>query len=70
MEREKAEAYVKEGGQGTVNVRVLATRTERYLPKIKEDVKLLERVLNTYKHKKIKVGEMKGSWRIEKEYSC
>jgi hypothetical protein len=45
---------VKQDGHRTVNVRVLTIRAQRYLPRIKEDVELLEQVLETYERHKTK----------------
>jgi hypothetical protein len=54
LERKQAKAYVKQDGHRTVNVRVLTIRAQRYLPRIKEDVELLQQVLDTYEREKAK----------------
>ena len=52
LERKQARAYVKQDGQRTVNVRVLTIRAQRDLPKIKEEVELLQQLLETYERNK------------------
>jgi hypothetical protein len=54
LERHQAKAYIKQDGERTVNVRVLTIRARRYLPKIKEDIELLQQVLETYERDKAK----------------
>jgi hypothetical protein len=54
LERRQAKAYVKQDGHRTVNVRVLTIRAQRYLPRIKEDVELLQQVLDTHERNKAK----------------
>jgi hypothetical protein len=54
LERKQAKAYVKQDGQRTVNVRVLTIRAQRYLPKLKEDLELLQQVLDTHERNKTK----------------
>jgi hypothetical protein len=48
LERRRVKAYLKADGEKSSVVRALASRARRYLPVIKEDVELLERLLETY----------------------
>ncbi len=54
LERKQARLYVKQDGHRTVNIRVLTIRGQRYLPKLKEDLDLLQQVLDTYERNKTK----------------
>jgi hypothetical protein len=54
LERKQAKLYVKQDGHRTVNIRVLTIRGQRYLPKLKEDLELLQQVLDTHERNKTK----------------
>jgi len=51
-ERKQAKAYLKQNGEKTLNIQVLASRTRSYLPQIKADLELLEKLLETYERTK------------------
>ena len=48
LERKQARAYIKQDGERTLNVQVLVSRVRNYLPQIKADLELLEKLLETY----------------------
>ena len=48
LERKQARAYVKQDGEKTLNIQVLVSRVRNYLPQIKADLELLEKLLETY----------------------
>jgi len=48
LERRQVKAYLKANGERTHNVHVLISRSKVYLPQIKSDLELLERLLATY----------------------
>jgi hypothetical protein len=60
LERKQAKAYVKQDGLRNVNVRVLTVRAQRYLPRIEEDVELLQQVLDTYRRSKANSETRRG----------
>ena len=48
LERRQAKAYLKQDGDKTLNIRVMVQRGRTYLPQIRQDLGLLERLLATY----------------------
>lgn len=48
LERKQARAYIKQDGEKTLNVQVLTSRARAYLPRIKQDIELLEKLLEIY----------------------
>jgi len=52
LERKQARAYIKQDGERTLNVQVLVSRVRNYLPQIKADLELLEKLLETYERTK------------------
>jgi hypothetical protein len=52
LERRQAKAYLKANGEKTHNIHVLISRTRDYLPQIKSDLELLERLLAAYQRDK------------------
>ena len=52
LERKQARAYVKQDGEKTLNIQVLVSRVRNYLPQIKRDLELLEKLLETYERTK------------------
>jgi len=52
LERKQAKLYVKQDGHRTVNIRVLTIRGQRYLPQLREDLELLQQVLEAYARNK------------------
>ena len=52
LERKQARAYVKQDGEKTLNIQVLVSRVRNYLPQIKADLELLEKLLETYERTK------------------
>jgi hypothetical protein len=51
LERKQAKAYLKQDGEKTLNIRVLAIRAKKFLPQIDEDTKLLKQLIQTYERK-------------------
>jgi len=52
LERKQAKTYLKQNGEKTLNIQVLVSRTRSYLPQIKQDLELLEKLLETYERTK------------------
>ena len=52
LERRQAKAYLKQDGDKTLNIRVLVQRGRTHLPQIKQDLELLQRLLETYERTK------------------
>jgi hypothetical protein len=52
LERRQAKAYIKQDGERTLNVRVLAIRARKHLAIIEADVALLKELLETYERGK------------------
>jgi len=52
LERKRIEAYIKADGEKDVNIRQLALWCRRFLPQIKKDIELLERLMKTYEKAK------------------
>lgn len=52
LERHQAKTYLKQDGERTLNIRVLTIRARRYLPQIRADIELLEKVLESYEREK------------------
>jgi len=50
LEEKQVRAYLKRDGEKNLNMRVLASRAKRYLPQIRSDLDLLEKLLATYTH--------------------
>jgi hypothetical protein len=48
LEERQIKAFLKQDGEKTLNMRVLASRAKKNLPRIREDLKLLEKLLETY----------------------
>jgi len=48
VERRKIQAYLKHDGEKDMHMRVIATRVRQFMPQIKEDIQLLERLLTAY----------------------
>lgn len=52
VEKRRIQKYFKADGEKDVNIRQLVMRSRRHLPKIRADLELLEKLLETYgKHK-------------------
>jgi hypothetical protein len=47
-ERKRIQAYLDRDGERITPVRQLVHRAKRYLPRIKEDIDLLDRLISTY----------------------
>ena len=47
-ERRRIQAYLDADGEKISPIRQLVTRARRYLPNIKDDIALLEKLLSTY----------------------
>jgi hypothetical protein len=54
LERKQAKTYLKQDGERTLNIKILTVRARKYLPQIREDLELLEKVLATYERDKTK----------------
>ena len=54
LEERQIRSYLKRDGEKNLNVRVLVSRSKKYLPKIKEDLELLEMLLEAYEQQKTK----------------
>jgi len=52
LERKQARAYLKQDGEKTLNIRVLAIRAKKFLPQIEEDTSLLKQLVQTYEREK------------------
>ena len=52
LERKQARAYLKQDGEKTLNIRVLAIRAKKFLPQIEEDTQLLKRLVQSYEREK------------------
>ena len=52
LERKQARAYLKQDGEKTLNIRVLAIRAKKFLPQIEEDTRLLKQLVQTYEREK------------------
>lgn len=48
LERRQAKTYLKQDGEKTLNIRVLAVRARKFLPQIEEDTRLLKQLVHTY----------------------
>jgi hypothetical protein len=55
LERRRINAYLRQDGEKEAPIRKIANRARNHLPKIKEDLELLERLLATYEREKAKV---------------
>jgi hypothetical protein len=47
-ERRQIEAYLRQDGNKNINIRQLAFRARKYLPQIRGDMTLLEKLLSRY----------------------
>jgi len=47
-ERKLIQAFLKTDGKKTMHMRVVATRARQFLPQIKSDLELLEKLVSTY----------------------
>jgi hypothetical protein len=47
-ERKKIKSYLKADGEKEMHIRVIATRAKQFLPAIRLDLDLLEKLLATY----------------------
>jgi hypothetical protein len=54
LERRQAKAYLRQDGERTLNIQVLVARGRKYLPQIKTDLDLLEKLVETYEQSKRK----------------
>jgi len=54
LEERQVKAFLKHDGEKNLNMRVLRSRARKNLPQIREDLKLLERLLETYEREKAK----------------
>jgi hypothetical protein len=52
LEERQIKAFVKQNGEKEVNMRVLAHLAKKNLPRIKADLELLEKLLDTYAKEK------------------
>jgi len=52
VERKLIRAFLKANGEKSMHMRVVATRARLYLPQIKRDLELLEKLLATYEKAK------------------
>jgi hypothetical protein len=48
IERKRIKTYLKQDGERDVNIRQLVMRSRRHLPTIKQDLDLLERLVQAY----------------------
>lgn len=48
LEERQIKAFLKQDGRKNLNMRVLASRARKNLPKAKADLELLEKLLETY----------------------
>jgi hypothetical protein len=54
LERRQARSYLKQDGERTVNIQVLVLRAKRYIPQLRSDLDLLEKLIGTYERNKTK----------------
>ena len=54
LERKQAKAYLKQNGERTLNVKILALRARKHLPQIEEDLRLLKQLAEAYERNKTK----------------
>ena len=54
LERRQARTYVKQNEERTLNIQVLVSRAKKYMPQIRSDLELLEKVLAAYERDKTK----------------
>jgi hypothetical protein len=54
LERRQAKAYLKQDGARTLNIQVLVARGRKYMPLIRSDLELLEKLLEAYARNKTK----------------
>ena len=52
LERRQAKAYLKQDGERTLNIKILALRARKHLPMIRSDLALLEKLMETYERAK------------------
>jgi len=52
LERKRVKAYLRTDGERESVIRALASRTRRHLPQIRQDLELLERLMETYERSK------------------
>jgi hypothetical protein len=54
LERRQAKTYLKQDGERSLNIQVLVARGRKYLPQIRTDLDLLEKLLEAYERNKTK----------------
>jgi hypothetical protein len=54
LERRRINAYLRQDGEKEAPIRKIANRARGYLPKIKGDLDLLEKLLQVYQREKAK----------------
>jgi len=52
LERKRVRAYLRADGERESVIRAIASRARRHLPRIREDIELLEQLLRTYEQTK------------------
>ena len=52
LERKQAKAYLKQDGEKTLNIRVLAIRARKFLPQIEQDIELLKQLAQSYERQR------------------
>ena len=52
LERRRINAYLRQDGEKEAPIRKIANRARSHMPKIKEDLELLEKLLATYEREK------------------
>ena len=48
IERKRIKAYLRQDGEKAVPVRIIASRAKKFMPAIRSDLELLEKLLATY----------------------
>ena len=49
LEEHQIRAFLKRDGEKNLNIRVIISRAKKQLPKIREDLELLEKLMDHYK---------------------
>jgi hypothetical protein len=54
LERRQAKTYLKQDGERTLNIKILALRARKHLPQIEADLALVKELLSAYERNKTK----------------
>lgn len=60
LEERQIKAFLKQDGEKNLNMRVLTSRAKKHLPRIREDLELLQKLLQTYQKTKRENNEHKN----------